>query len=248
MDRIAVYAGTRNLYYDMVTAAKSLLYHDGADRVYFLIEDDVFPSAREDLPDCISCINVSGQTFFKPDGPNYASHWTYMVLMRVAISKMPEFARYDRVLTLDHDTIVRKPIDALWNLDMGHNYYAAVKESRVSRELGRPYYNFGVVMHNIRRLRDGTDDTIIRTINAVRLRFNEQDAVNSVCRGHIMELPVPYNVMWFNTPSVTDKDIIIHHYAASHFPLRDQEDYKQYERMTWQDVLQHREVIHNDKV
>lgn len=42
-ERVVVYAGTRNLYHDMVVSAKSLLCHDGADRIIFLIEDDAFP-------------------------------------------------------------------------------------------------------------------------------------------------------------------------------------------------------------
>ena len=92
-ERVAVYCGTRNLYPYMTGAAKSLLYHNGADRVWFLIEDDAFP---EPLPDCISTMNVSEQQFFPQDGPNYHQRWTYMVLMRVALSKV--FPQYDRLL------------------------------------------------------------------------------------------------------------------------------------------------------
>lgn len=50
MRKVVVYAGTRNVYHNMVVAAKSLLNHTQMDRVWFLIEDDEFP---EELPDVI---------------------------------------------------------------------------------------------------------------------------------------------------------------------------------------------------
>ena len=54
--RAAVYNGTRNLYENMLAAAKSLLVHSNVEKIYFLIEDDIFPY---DLPPEIECINVS---------------------------------------------------------------------------------------------------------------------------------------------------------------------------------------------
>ena len=54
--RAAVYCGTRNLYENMFIAAKSLLIHSNVERIYFLIEDDVFPM---DLPAEIETINIS---------------------------------------------------------------------------------------------------------------------------------------------------------------------------------------------
>ena len=38
--RAAVYSGTRNVYQDMLTSAKSLLIYSNVDKIYFLIEDD----------------------------------------------------------------------------------------------------------------------------------------------------------------------------------------------------------------
>ena len=66
--KAAVYCGTRNLYADMVTAAKSLLHNTDVDKVYFLIEDDIF---THELPPQIETINVSDQTYFSKDSPNY---------------------------------------------------------------------------------------------------------------------------------------------------------------------------------
>ena len=62
----AVYSGTRNLYRDMATSAKSLIANSSVDRVHFLIEDDEFD---EELPDVIDVQNVNGWSN-RFDGPN----------------------------------------------------------------------------------------------------------------------------------------------------------------------------------
>ena len=54
--RVAAYCGTRNLYKDMVTAAKSLLMNSNVEKIYFIIEDDEFPY---ELPESIfEIINI----------------------------------------------------------------------------------------------------------------------------------------------------------------------------------------------
>lgn len=237
-ERVAVYAGTRNLYHDMVVCAKSLLYHDGADRVVFLTEDDTFP---EDLPDYISIMNVSGQEFFPHDGPNYDSKWTYMVLMRTALCYLlPDL---DRVLALDCDTIVNKRIDLLWNIDISRYYYAMVEEKQIDNR-PHPYFNFGVAVHNLAKLRDGTADTIIRTINTVNFLYSEQDAVNSICSRHVLELPPEYNATFFNIPRIPDGEEAIKHYAAWH-PWDDKPEYKKYDAMSWDEVLRIKRQVRN---
>ena len=64
--RHAAYCGTRNIYGDMETAAKSLVANSNVDVVHFLIEDAEFP---HDLPSIVQCHDVSGQTFFPQGGP-----------------------------------------------------------------------------------------------------------------------------------------------------------------------------------
>lgn len=235
-ERVAVYAATRNLYKDMVVAAKSLLYHNGADIVYFLIEDDSFP---HELPPCIRTMNVSNQTLFHHNGPNYSCHWTYMVLLRAALSKL--FPQYDRLIHLDVDTVVLKPIDYLWSVDMTGYYYAAVEEKQITIRT-HPYFNFGVAIHNLAKLRiDQADDTIINTINTVKLSLPEQDAVNSVCRRHILELPQEYNAMIFNIPKLPDDQACIKHFASKSYMFVHSDYYKHFSGMSWDDVLNHKE-------
>ena len=92
----AIYSGSRNLYPHMATAAKSLIANSPVDRVWFLIEDEEFPI---EVPDMVRTIDVSGQQYFNPNGPNMKTQFTYMALMRVCYAKLlPET---DKVLQLD---------------------------------------------------------------------------------------------------------------------------------------------------
>lgn len=235
MDRIALYAGTRNIYHDMVVSAKSLLYHHGADRIIFLTEDDTFP---EPLPDCITTLNVSNQQYFPSSGPNFRSRWTYMVMMRVALTK--QFPDISRILTLDHDTIVLKPVDYLWNIDLSNKYFAAVEEKQITTRT-HPYYNFGVVMHNLDLLRkDQADDVIINSLNIAYFTFCEQDAVNSLFRNKIFPLPQAYNAMLFSKPPVPDGDVCIRHYAANGHLLHSDQAFKFFDSLSWDQILNHK--------
>ena len=107
-DRIAIYSGSRNLYPHMATAAKSLIANSSVDRVYFLIEDAEYPI---EVPGIVETIDVSGQRFFPPYGPNMKTQFTYMALMRVCYAKLLPEA--ERILQLDVDTVVVDRIDGL---------------------------------------------------------------------------------------------------------------------------------------
>ncbi len=207
-EKIAVYCGTRNIYWDMVPAAKSLLYNANVDRVFFLIEDDGFPY---DLPSAIECVNVAGQTYFSLKGPNANTHWTWMVLMRVALSKI--FPDLRKVLSLDMDTIVAEDVSDLWDTDMGDCFLGAVQEYQTNiRPYGKRYYNGGVQMQNLSLLREEQmDDRIIHAINTQYFKYNEQDAVNKFCMGRIFDLPVRYNN---GRVCGQDKDPAIYHFVT----------------------------------
>lgn len=237
--RIAVYCSTRNGYTHMSTAAKSLLAHNGADYVYFLTEDDTYP---EQLPQCVTCLNVSGQDFFTPDGPNYSTQWTWMVLMRTALSQI--FTGYDRVLSLDTDTIVTGNIDGLWRTDLTGKYLAAVPELFGGpREYPvKPYHNCGVMLMNLRMLREnGMDQRIISAINTTDYPYNEQDAINILCHGHIGMLQEEYNAMPGNKPEVPVGKERIRHFIFDK-PLMNHELYRRFRRMSWEEVMNRKEA------
>ena len=121
--KAAVYVGTRNVYGDIIPSLKSLLINSDVDKVYLLIEDDEFPY---ELPDCVETINVSGQPYFRHDGPNYSTiPWTWMTMMRAALWDL--FPDLDVILSLDNDTIIDKDISELWDLPIADYYFSAAR-------------------------------------------------------------------------------------------------------------------------
>lgn len=204
--KVAVYTGTRNLYSDMLPALNSLLVHSDVDKIYLLIEDDTFPFP---LPPEVECINISHQTYFRADGPNFNSSWTYMVLIRAALSKI--FPQYDTILSLDVDTIVNENISDLWNIDISNNYLAAAYEPIKSTN-DFTYINMGVVLFNLKKIRaDGIDNKIIYALNNKFYEYNEQDCISELCQGYITKLDSRYNVCNY-TEKATHRSII--HFAA----------------------------------
>ena len=212
-EKLVVYAATRNMYRNALVCANSVLQNGRIDKVAFLIEDE----QMLEVPMCgdIVLCNVAQQAYFDRTGPNASKRWTYMVLMKAALSKI--FPEYDRVLFLDCDTIVEHDISQLWDLDMTGYYYAMVPQTSDGRggrfSKGADYFNSGVMMCNLEQLRaDHMDDELIRVLNTVDFEFCEQDAINKLCEGKILTLPGRYNVSNYTMP---DSEIYIKHFAAN---------------------------------
>jgi len=231
--RAVVYTGTRNVYKDMVPAVKSLIANANVDKIYLLIEDDTFPY---EMPPMVETRNISNQTYFRPDGPNFKGRWTYMVLVRAAFSKL--FPDLDTILSLDIDTIVLRDISDLWDLPipMDDFYVAGCREPQKS--VGKLYYNCGVMLLNLKKLRDDSmDERLIRLLNEKQYPFCEQDCMNEQFQGHILKLSPEYNVNHFTEKS----DIVrIAHYAA--VPnWQENALVGLYRNMDWKEVMRRRE-------
>lgn len=226
--KYVVYMGNRPYYPMMITAAKSLLYHTKVDRVYFLTEDDPFPVP---LPYMFRVINVSRQNIFRPDGPNINPFYTYMTLMRAALTKLIPDAGC--VLLLDPDTIVSDDISPLWNYNLSCNYFAAVPETRNNDHTKVPYYNAGVMLMNLKKFReDGMDDRVIHEINTVRYQHMEQDVLNFLCDPYILPLPSCYSASYVSDPC--DHPRISHYlaHAKGDLPAAQQP----YINLNWNDI------------
>ena len=223
MRKIVVYGGTRNLYQNMVKAAKSLLSHTHIDRVWFLIEDDAFP---EPLPDVIRTMDMRDQKWFVRDGPNYKNHWTYMSLMRLALPYILQ--KEDRALWLDVDTTVNTDISELFSIDLEGCYMAAVKEPLRSK-YPLIYVNAGVLLMDLDKLSDGKAHELIRTVNTRKFDFPDQDTINVRCQGQIKLIGPEWNSGdW--TENVENPKIT--HYMADREYWR-REGFAKYESAEW---------------
>lgn len=227
MRKVVVYAGTRNLYRNMRTAATSLLANNQIDCVYLLIEDDSFPF---EMPENVVVINVSEQVYFPKGGANYACKWQYMTLLRCALSMM--FPQENKMLWLDCDTIVDGDISELFETDMDGYYYAGVKEvGKCTAD--KDYINAGVLLANLEELRkDRFDYRLVMYVNKTPLLFPDQDAINELAQGKMMFLDSKYNACDFTTycrkPIIThfagkpmfDRQLLYRKYATEEMPVK----------------------------
>ena len=212
--KTVVYGATRNLYRNLLPCINSVLRNGNVDEIVLMIEDDIFPYR---LPKRVRTINVSGQKWFKPTSPNYESRWTYMVLMKLAVTKV--FPDYDKVLVLDCDTIVEGDLSPLWGLDMTNYWYAAVPQTRETypepyNKEGEDfvYINAGSLFCNLEKLRkDGKDDELIEAINTRPFTWIEQDCISELCQGGIKVLPGRYNRSDY---TLYDQVYTVRHFAA----------------------------------
>ena len=207
-EKIVAYFSTRRLYNVLPAAYNSLLAYTPGVRVFLFIEDDKLPYKT---PENVTCVNVTGQTLFPKTGPCFRTKYTYMILLKTALTKI--FPDAQRALILDVDTIVCGDISPLWDYNISHAYYAAVTEPEGSRLRGVPYANFGVVMLNLDKLRSsGKDDEIITELNTNYHPYPEQDAFNKICMNRFDPLPPEYNVTTpgFGITGKADRHMIRH--------------------------------------
>ena len=222
MDKVAVYAGTRNLYEQMYVCLKSLLINTEMDRVYLFIEDDEFPYP---LPENVHTVNVCEQDYFIPGSPNFNSPWSYMTMLRCALGTM--LPDEERVLWLDCDTIVNEDITDLFETDLSGYYYAGVIEPSKSKDVFR-YINAGVLLCNLVLLRGlYKEQEMIAFLNSCKFNWVDQDVINLLCQGRIRVIESVYNSNSFTMPCIRPK--IIHYAAVKEF--KNDWAYKMYEEM-----------------
>lgn len=194
-----VYFGSREIYRDFETAIRSLLAHNPEARVWTLTED---PDPFYDLP--VNNIVWRWRDYFN-ELPT-TTKWRQFGPIRAAFSKVLPL---DRVISIDCDTIVRGDISELWTMDLQGCHVAMCREEAMSRAIGRPYYNNGVCVMDLARIReDGVDDRMIEELNTVWHPYVGQDAMQMFCK--ILDLDSRWNASKFTAPC---PDPVILHFA-----------------------------------
>ena len=185
-----IYSGTRNLYPCMRGAIRSLIEYNKDVKIFVLAEDDDLPYQ---IPVEHEIINMSGQTYFKKDGPNMKSQFTYMAMLRVCTA---DIVPVDKVLQLDVDTIVCDSLQPLWETDLTGKWIGWCPETfSTHRPYGPKYYNFGVALLNLKQMRkDGVVRLLVDEMNTNPYRFVDQDVMNRYAvPDKCVDIPLKYN-------------------------------------------------------
>lgn len=227
MRKVVAWCGTQNVYPYMAASARSVLQKvRGIDKIYFLTETDDFP---EELPPIIECINVKNNPYLDPKGVNYENGWTWMTLTRLALHHF--LPNEERVLYLDCDCIAMFDFGELFDIDLKGNVIAAVREpSRCKTPF--VYFNAGVLLMDLAQMRQGIGDRMIHMANHRKLSCPDQDVINLLCQGRILELDPIYNSSeWTRQPM----DARITHYAGVK-RYWEHKLFREYLNMEWSDL------------
>lgn len=128
--------------------------------------------------------------------------WKSIVLARLVMARLLP-ADVHRILYLDGDTIVRRSLQPLWDMDLEGNTLCMVAEPTVDRGrlseiglAGRPYYNAGVLFVDLDAWR--ATDAERRVLSCIEhegahLFANDQDAINITLADEIKQISPAYN-------------------------------------------------------
>ena len=218
------------------------------------------------VKDNISCHSVEVPSEFLQDAPT-TDRYPKEMYYRIFVSRLlPKTV--DRVLYLDPDIVVINSIDKLYNIDLEGNLFAAashleekgimtaVNDIRLSVPMGTGYYNSGVMVMDLEKLRQElSEEDIFDFIRRHKssLILPDQDVLNGVYGDRVKSLnPYIYNlsdriltihnVKNLQTekkifPDWVDKNTVIIHYCGRNKPWKEKYVgeldfyYKIYERL-----------------
>lgn len=114
---------------------------------------------------------------------------------------------YDKIIYADVDIIFRMDLSSIYNFDLGNNYIAATRElgmnftedgkkyihSMKELSLGK-YIQAGFIIINSKVLKNENMISQFKTWSKKKLRFQDQDILNIVCKERILYLSLEYNM------------------------------------------------------
>ena len=156
---------------------------------------------------------------------NETAYCTPYTLLRLLADLIPEIP--DKLLYLDMDIMIANDIKQLWDIDVTEYEYAAVKEKYGCWLIRPDYFNAGMLLLNMARIREtGLLVKARELIRTKKLLFADQSAIfKSTTRKKL--LPRIYN----EQPKFNKKDTVVCHFCKRLMfrPRPHTENYKQWQ-------------------
>lgn len=109
----------------------------------------------------------------------------------------------ERALLLDSDTFIRHDITQLWNLDLKGNVLAAALDvgypTGPGNEFTDGYFNAGVLLLDLTRVRAATPSIIDVPLHECKLKYKDQDLLNTFFHGRWSKLDLEWNATGLGT-------------------------------------------------
>ena len=117
--------------------------------------------------------------------------------------RLQTFCKEDKILYMDSDIVAVKDVSELFKIDISNYYVAAVEDKSPDVMRHRihqikddePFFNSGVQLINLKKFREDNIEEKFMKILREKTSYTDQDALNDVCYGKILSLPLKYNIV-----------------------------------------------------
>jgi lipopolysaccharide biosynthesis glycosyltransferase len=162
------------------------------------IQKEILTNLAKSYNQKINLIQIADRYFSTTPTLRWSKEMYYRLLINEVLPK-----NIDKILYLDCDIIVNKPLNELYELDLTTNYLAALEEinnqsSRVRLGLNQTgsYFQSSVILFDLNKCRDSLDyEKITKIINILdkNLITPDQDVLNVLFDGKIIPLDQKFN-------------------------------------------------------
>ena len=173
-------------------------------------------------------------------------YYTKTTYYRLFIPRL--YPKYDKVLYLDCDVVLKTDVAQLYDVDLGDNYVGAIPdesvqlikefqdyvENRIRVKSYKEYFNAGVLLMNCKVLREKQFEKKFLDLLG-KVTFNvaqDQDYLNSICKGKVRFIGPEWDKMPISPDSVKEEDVKLIHFNLSFKPWRT--DGIMYEKTFWE--------------
>ena len=169
-------------------------------------EKEKFKSVEKKYSNCkVNLVDMSGQF-----DSSEVRFWSRAMYYRLSLPEI--LSDEKRCIYLDGDTIVRKDLTEMFNLNMNDYYVAGIRDfneiinstSEHYKVLGIPNLNSyvcsGVLIMNLEKIRNDNitavfGDLVKQNDTNKTFKFPDQDVINKACYGHIFTMPFKYGAL-----------------------------------------------------
>ena len=215
-DICVAYSTDNNYIYPTIVSMTSIM--ENANKNTFckftvLTADNVTQEDKEKIKtvsnnysNCSISIIDMGQQF----SGSVKGGWSKAMYYRL---NLPEILKNEKkCIYLDGDTMIRKDISDMFEIDMNNYYIAGVRDMNIFINKESSYYNVlgipnldsyicsGVLIMNLEKMRNDNlheilDKLITENDANKTFKFPDQDTLNAACYGHILALPLKYGAL-----------------------------------------------------
>lgn len=228
-----VYATNAKYINLLIASIKSLEEHNSKLNITVLhdhLDDNTLHLIQNNVSSCIKFIKPNLQQFdsiFEKYDKNQ-SHLSKETFFRLLIPSVVEES-IKKVLYLDVDTIIRKDLGELFDLDLKNFPFAAVpyynsspqKLKALNMSPESNYFNAGVLLINMPVIRKNKifESITYKILNSNNFTNADQDALNSSVNGYFYKLNSSYNYTFTTTKNFRyDSATRIIHFAGKYKP------------------------------